>query len=196
MFIYFIENKFNGKIYVGKATNPNKRWTTHKSVARGGKNRYPEKFFAIHAAIAKYGSDNFIFISSEYYPTNEALNEAEKYWILYLKESGLSLYNETLGGDGASPGMKFSEEHKQKISEARKGYKATDEARANMSKARKLEFAGIKNNKAKIIESSVKEIRLLYATGKYTHRTLAKMFNLTHATIGKIIRYDLWPHIA
>jgi group I intron endonuclease len=185
----------NGKIYVGKTVEPGIRWTTHKSIAKGGKDKYPEKYFAIHAAISKYGSDNFIFNVAEYYHNNDSLNEAEKYWIANLKEHGVLLYNETSGGDGATPGIKFTEEHKRKISEARMGYKASIEARANMSKARKYEFAGIKNNKAKINEVIVKEIRLLYATGNYTHRVLAKMFNLTHATVGKIIRYELWSHI-
>lgn len=194
--LYFIENKVNGKIYVGKTVEPNKRWATHKSVARGGKDKYPDKFFAVHAAMAKYGTDNFVFNLAEYHPTDETLCESEKYWISYLKEQGIGLYNETPGGDGIAPGTKFTDEHKRRISMARQGYKATIESRSNMSKARKLEFAGEKNNKAKVNESIVKEIRELYATGKYSHRALAKMFNLTHATIGKIIRKELWPHVS
>jgi len=193
-FIYVLRLT-GGKFYVGKTINPQTRWISHKIVARGGKDKYPEKNFAIHAALAKYGFQNFSFNLIEYHSTNESANEAEKYWISYLKESGMILYNETLGGDGASPGIKFTEEHKNKISQAHIGRKATPEARANMSKSKKFKFAGVKNNKAKINEFIVKEIRSLYGTGKYTHRQLATLFNLTHSTIGKIIRYELWPHI-
>lgn len=180
---------------MGKSVNPSKRWRTHKTVAKYGKEKYPNKHFAIHTAINKYGIDKFIFTVSEHYPTNDSLNEAEKYWISYLRSQRIKLYNETDGGDGTSPGTKFTETHKRNISLAKIGKKASLDARQSMSKARKLEFAGEKNNKAKINESSVIEIRTLYRTGRYTHRTLAKMFDLTHATIGKIIRQELWPHV-
>jgi group I intron endonuclease len=195
MFVYSIENKLNGKIYIGKTINYTKRWITHKSVAKGGKAKYPEKYFALHTAITKYGSNNFEFNLIEHCADNISANESEKYWISYLKEFGIKLYNETLGGDGATPGIKFTEEHKKKISESRKGYKASIESRINMSKARKLEFAGEKNNKAKMTEATVREIKSLYKTGKYTHRSLGKLFGLTHGTIGKIISGKLWPHI-
>ena len=195
IFIYFIENKINGKIYVGKTTDPISRWKTHKSVSRQGKQKYPNKYFVVHAAMAKYGVDNFTFTVAEYYPDNISANEAEKYWIAYLKDFGILLYNATPGGDGMAPGTVFSESHRKNISLAKTGKKASLEARQNMSMARKLEFAGEKNNKAKIDIISVRELRSLYATGKYTHRGLAKMFNLTHATVGKIIRGELWVHI-
>lgn len=45
IFIYFIENKINGKIYVGKTTDPISRWKTHKSVSRQGKQKYPNKYY-------------------------------------------------------------------------------------------------------------------------------------------------------
>jgi group I intron endonuclease len=195
MFVYSIENKLNGKIYIGKTINSTKRWITHKSVAKGGKTKYPEKYFALHAAMTKYGVDSFEFNLIEYCADNLLANEAEKYWISYLKEFGIKLYNETLGGDGATPGIKFTEEHKKKISDSRKGFKASLETKLNMSKARKLEFAGEKNNKAKMTEFTVREIKSLYKTGKYTHRSLGKLFGLTHGTIGKIISGKLWSHI-
>lgn len=195
IFIYFIENRINGKIYVGKAVKPTKRWTTHKTIARGGKEKYTNKYYAIHAAISKYGVSNFIFSVSEYYSTDDEVNEAEKYWISYLKQSGVSLYNETEGGDGMSFGMKLTEEQRNKISKSKLGKKATDEAKKNMSAARKFEFAGEKNNKAKLTEEKVKELRNLYSSGGYTHRSIAKLFNITVGTATKIINLQLWSHI-
>jgi group I intron endonuclease len=193
--IYFIENRLNGKIYVGKAIDPKKRWRTHRCVANKGKEKYPNKYFAVHAAISKYGSDNFSFVIIERCRNNHEANQAERDWISCLKGLGVLLYNETEGGDGSSPGVKFTEEHKKRISVAKLGKKASPEARMNMSKARKLEFAGEKNNKVKINEDTVRLIRCMYATGQHTHRQLASMFGLTHATIGKIVRRELWAHI-
>jgi group I intron endonuclease len=194
-FIYFIENKITDKIYVGKTIDPNRRWIVHKNIAKGGKAKQPNKFSAIHAAIVKYGVDNFMFNVAECYPTNDAACEAEKYWISYLRNCGLSLYNETDGGDGVSPGTIFTEQRRRNISLSKLGKKASPEARLNMSRARKLEFAGEKNNKSKITEDAVKKLRELYSSGEYTYRGLAKIFNLTHATVGKIITYKLWPHV-
>lgn len=185
----------NGKIYVGKTINPSRRWTVHKNVAKSGKIARPEEFSAIHAAIAKYGVDNFIFNVAECYPTNDFANEAEKYWISYLRGCGIKLYNATDGGDGTSPGTVFSEQRRKNISLSKLGKKASNMARQNMSAARKLEFAGEKNNKAKVTQNIVIELRQLYSSGQYTHRDLATKFKITHATVGKIIRHELWPHV-
>lgn len=40
-------------MYVGKTTDPGMRWRTHKSVAKQGKEKYPNKYSVIHSAISK-----------------------------------------------------------------------------------------------------------------------------------------------
>lgn len=63
------------------------------------------------------------------------LNEKEIYWIKYFKEQGCKLTNTTLGGEGIL-GYKHTNETKEKISEAskkRKGTKASEEAKQNIS---------------------------------------------------------------
>jgi group I intron endonuclease len=194
-FIYFIQNRLNGKIYVGKTVSPKTRWGAHKNISKQGKEKCPGKFFAIHASIKKYGADNFVFDIIENHSTNEEANEAEIFWISYLTNLGVSLYNETKGGDGATPGVKFTEEHKKNISISKTGVKASVETRLNMSRARKFEFAGEKNNKAKITEKIVKEIRYLYGLGNYTYAQLGIIYGLSRANVGKIIRYELWAHV-
>lgn len=53
--VYSIENKSNGKIYIGKATDPEARWRSHISVSKK-----PSKYQRyIHRAIAKSGVQNF-----------------------------------------------------------------------------------------------------------------------------------------
>jgi len=48
---------------------------------------------------------------------------------------------------------------------------------------------------SKLTEAEVVAIRTLYATGEYTYRGLAKMFNVNATTISLIVRYKIWTHI-
>lgn len=47
-----------------------------------------------------------------------------------------------------------------------------------------------------LTETSVREIRRLYATGAYTHEQLAEQFGATREAIGLITRGKNWKHIA
>lgn len=190
-FIYFIINKINGKIYVGKTNRPQNRWQEHLRTASDKSNN---GFSVIHSAILKYGKDSFEFIISEHYSSSAEVNQAEKYWISFLRESGIVLYNQTDGGDGLA-GLKFTDEHRQRISNSSKGKIFGPVARMKMSAAKKFIFAGSKNVKAKLTDEQIIRIRELYRSGKYSHRELGKIFGVKHSTIGKIIRRELWPHI-
>lgn len=112
-YIYLITNLKNNKFYVGKSNHPSIRWGDHKKVALGGKKKYPTDFFAIHAALSKYGIDNFKFeIIDELYSEKEAYY-AETRWILLLCSNLKKLgYNCNLGGEG---GVKPNEEIRQKL---------------------------------------------------------------------------------
>ena len=43
-------------------------------------------------------------------------------------------------------------------------------------------------DRRKLTLEQVEEIKKLYATGKYSHRKLGEMYNITHATIGYMLR--------
>lgn len=89
-YIYKIENKINGKVYIGKSKEPNKRITQH--MLSVGKKRH--KFYD---AIKHYGWENFLF---EIIDSSETgINELETYYISKYDsiENG---YNYTLGGNG------------------------------------------------------------------------------------------------
>ena len=101
--IYKIENLINGKIYVGKSVNIEKRFKTHINDSFN-KNK-PEYHHLIHKAIRKYKVENFSFDIVEECDENE-LNSREMYWIhvydccvLDGKDKG---YNMTRGGEGSS----------------------------------------------------------------------------------------------
>ena len=93
--IYIIENKDNGKRYVGKTTlsDPYRRWSQHKYNAKGQWND-----MVIGRAINKYGADNFTFYVIETCDDND-VDEREAYWIEKFN-TYYDGYNSTLGGEG------------------------------------------------------------------------------------------------
>jgi group I intron endonuclease len=150
-YIYIIYNKLNEKLYVGKTNNLHNRWRDHKKVARGGKEKYGRNFRAIHAAIQKYGIDNFIFVDILNFYNEQEVYDAEIFCIdffnTYDKKFG---YNETKGGEGLlsgpnhpSYGTHPTDETRKKLSAARKdkkptlGIKHSDETKAKWSAQRK-----------------------------------------------------------
>ena len=86
--IYKIQNKLNGKIYIGQSKHIYQRWKQHKSCQK------PNAILTI--AFQKYGIDNFSFEIIEECNQKD-LDEKEKYWIKYYNsyEDG---YNLTRGG--------------------------------------------------------------------------------------------------
>lgn len=108
MGIYKIENKVNGKVYVGQSVNIELRWGNHKSELKH--NNHNNKY--LQRAWNKYGSENFEFTVLEECELRE-LNSKEIFWIEYF-DSYNSGYNATLGGEGT---QMISENTIQKIYE-------------------------------------------------------------------------------
>lgn len=129
--IYIIQNKLNNKLYVGKTSNLDRRRKEHIKVALGGKDKYGRNFRAVHAAITKYGKDNFNFFSIEKFSDEIEAYEAEAFWIEYFQSHRKNIgYNETMGGYGFLSGINHplygthpTEETRKKLSDARKGKK-------------------------------------------------------------------------
>ena len=113
--IYKIENKINGKIYIGQSNNIQRRFQEHQT--KGTSSRIP-----VDIAIQKYGKDNFTYTVIEE-TTIDKLNQAEEFWIDYFNsiETG---YNCSKGGEQQSIGenngkAKLTE---QDVIEIRKAY--------------------------------------------------------------------------
>ena len=91
--IYKIENKTDGKIYIGQTqTTLKSRIAKHKEIVE-------TSTCHIHRAIKKYGWDNFTVEVVEDCIPNEQLNDREIYWIEYYN-SFKEGYNMNLGGNG------------------------------------------------------------------------------------------------
>ena len=124
MFVYQIVNKINNKKYIGITSKSIEiRFNQHKKQLDCG----------IANAIKKYGENNFYIEQIDECDTWDDLLVKEKFWIERLNPE----YNRTKGGEGLlgynhteetkqkisikNKGRIFSEEHKKKISEGKKG---------------------------------------------------------------------------
>lgn len=108
--IYKITNKINGKVYIGQTITPlNQRMSKHYSRANTEENPT-----GLHAAMKKYGRDNFdVEIVCEC--STEELDDKERYYIEFY-DSYNSGYNLTRGGqDGIGSRILFD---KEKVIEA------------------------------------------------------------------------------
>lgn len=54
---------------------------------------------------------------------------------------------------------------------------------------------GESNHFAKLTASAVRKIRRMYATGRYSYRTLGKRFGVTYENIGHIVKRATWAHV-
>jgi group I intron endonuclease len=117
--IYQVTNAINGKRYIGYNSNYNerKRFNEHFQAAKRGST------LPLHAAIRKYGKENFSLNVLEMGENEEyGLKIAEPMYILWLKPE----YNICAGGEG-TPGKVWSEESKKKSSITQRGRKLTEE---------------------------------------------------------------------
>lgn len=110
--IYLIENKINGKKYIGQSINIYRRFREHCFPSN-------KNHSYIDNAIHKHGKENFIFKIIEELPKNKKLlNSREKYWIKYYNTFKDNYhYNLTSGGDS----FELLDESLKKISDAHKG---------------------------------------------------------------------------
>lgn len=141
--VYKIENKTNGKVYIGVTNNFKRRMNEHRNCSKN------EKYsnIAIYRAIKKYGWDGFYKIILEENETIEECFNSEQYYIdMYNSLNSKYGYNMTIGGIGGKThdvsgsknpmfGRHLTEEHKLKMSNSLKGKKKPKCHGENVSKA-------------------------------------------------------------
>lgn len=140
-YIYVFQNLLNNKVYIGKTNNPEIRYKRHLNIVKNGKSIGKKKFNLIHAAILKYGIDNFSFQTIDEFEDEKECLESEKFWIEFFRsdvnrfgnECG---YNLTAGGDGQSGNHKPKHTFlsKAKISEAQLGKKKGPQSKDHLLK--------------------------------------------------------------
>jgi len=107
MFIYKIENLINGKIYIGKTNNFNRRKTEH--FPKNSKHKNKNKI--LYNAIEKHGKENFQMSVIE---ETENWQEREKFWIKKLNCREPFGYNMTEGGENP-PLLSGEKAHSSKL---------------------------------------------------------------------------------
>jgi predicted GIY-YIG superfamily endonuclease len=124
--IYVVKNIITSQIiYVGKTSNPSKRWGRHKTHKSG--------------RLLKYMSENGGHLSFELTPviwfdTEEMAFEAEAYFIQICLEQQIPLINQDRGGIGTISGRKASKETREKLSEMQKKRYLDPEFKEKISK--------------------------------------------------------------
>jgi len=127
--VYTIENSISHTVYIGITTRkPYQRWSHHLWLLRSGKhyNGY------LQNAWNKYGESAFAFSVLEEYDSQTALDEAEQFYIGYLRSLGCQLYNQKSGGGF---GGAISAEARAKIGAAHRGKPKSATTRQRMSEA-------------------------------------------------------------
>jgi predicted GIY-YIG superfamily endonuclease len=137
--VYIATNKVNAKQYVGITKDIKRRWRQHAS-ANGSAP-------AFHAAIQKYGPENFVFSHVCDAFDFECACEIEKMFIQQHNTQSPNGYNLTHGGDGVG-GRPMSDEGKNVRRTASLAFSSslTKEQRSNLfghSKGKKLTFEHI-----------------------------------------------------
>lgn len=135
--IYQIRHTASGKVYVGSAIDPRKRWTEHRRTLRIGKHhsRYLQR------AWDKYGKDSFVFEIIEPVLFVEDLLVREQYWIDTLRSNDPFRGYNIASIAGSMLGTKRTNEERAKISERSKAQFADPVQRLLMSERAKAQFA-------------------------------------------------------
>jgi len=126
--IYAIINIIDDKCYVGQASDRDFRWREHRKSLRGF---YHHSLF-LQRAWVKHGESNFIFVVLEKLDSPDKLNAREVHWGKLLNPE----YNVAPLG-GSMKGYKHTEEARINMSKAHKGHKHSPETLALMSEQRK-----------------------------------------------------------
>jgi len=123
--IYLLTCLISGKQYIGQTWDYDERMARYRrSECRGQP--------ALHAAIRKYGWENFTcVIIAQGIQTQPALDATERAFIRLLDTLAPNGYNLMSGGKGG----KHNAETKAKIGDAHRGKSVSDETRAKMSAA-------------------------------------------------------------
>lgn len=129
MIIYKIENKINGKVYIGQTVKKvDQRISEHL-----------QNNSIIGNALRKYGLQSFVITIIDIATTKEVLDEKEIYWIKTLNCKIPNGYNLTDGGRGIV-GYTLTEEVRKKMSESAKNKIVSKETREKLSKIFKNRF--------------------------------------------------------
>ena len=207
--IYKIKNIVNNKIYIGSSFDIKKRWRDHNWYLKNEIHHNPH----LQSSWKKYGSTNFIFEVVEECSVDDILDRERHYINEYDVLDNRHGYNmndpkhgflgrkhsagtkkllsiRKLGDKNPSFG-KFGKDH------PKYGIKLSQESRNRISES-KIGTLGAKGEKSPnsiLTNEKVIEIRNLYESKTHTQRKLAKIFNVSQASINKVVNRISWTEV-
>ena len=193
--IYGIKNKINGKIYVGKSIQIEKRMARHKRIL------FNNEHFNKHLqnSFNKYGCDEFEFFVIEQ-TSPEHLIDREQHWVDHFL-NGEGVYNKMLDVR-ICPGDSFlncthSIDTKEKMSFAKKGkYLGENNPSYRIKWTPEKRKKCISNNSGtKLTEFDVLEIVKLLKSNSIKDEDIAKQYNVSRSVITRIANGTRWSHI-
>lgn len=193
--IYRIRNIRTDGFYIGSTINGSGRWKAHRSEL----NRGIHKNIHLQRAWIKYGSDAFLWeILEECEP--EQLVEREQ-WLLDCCVGTPNCYNilrfayapgrnriwtmkERARAAENGTGKIFTNERRVALSRSKMGHAVSDATKATLRSAMKNADC----RRDKFSDDQKREMRELFATGRYTQKYLADLFNCSPTHFGRIVR--------
>ena len=170
MHVYVITNRADGRLYVGKANNPERRWIAHQTVAKH-RAKTP-----LHVAMRDLGPEAFRFEVVETCRSEACALEAERLWILRLKSDDPAVgYNLTSGGQGLTG---CSEDTRRKMAAAKRG-------KAHSPEFAEKRAAGIRANGKKA--AVVRRVLELHTQG-LNQPEIAKAVGRTQARVNQLLK--------
>jgi len=204
--IYIIVNKINNKIYIGSSTNISKRWRDHKWYLNHNKHHNSH----LQLSWNKYTITAFEFFIVEECKLDDLLTK-EKEYILYYnsfdKNFGYNIndpkeihINKNLNKDTKIPsnqktGDKNPMYGKKGNLHPKFNYKLSEESKNKISISRKGIFTCEKHPMSKLKSDDIINIRKLFTVENFTQTKIAKIYNVTQATISSIILGKTWLNI-
>lgn len=132
--IYCIQNKVNGKRYIGStaAMGFRRRWNVHRQALRMNKHHSPR----LQSSWNKYGAESFDWMILQLCSPEECLREEQKWIDKFDSANSEHGYNINSKAD-SSLGTKRSEETKARIGAMKIGFKHSVETKDRMSKVKR-----------------------------------------------------------
>jgi predicted XRE-type DNA-binding protein len=200
LIVYVLTNKIDHKQYVGQT-----RWTPALRVAGLlWRARHMPAECPIGTALHEFGRVNFTSHIIASGLTSDEADYLERYLIRTLGTLAPNGYNLSPGGQRnrvmpESTRAKLSRrpvtvEWRERISRACKGRKLSPDRLAKFLSYRQelTPSPGEKNGRAVLTWDLVREIRALYATGKFSQAELANRVGVKQVAISRIIRHTSW----
>lgn len=128
--VYMIRNNQNGRVYVGRAVNIQKRWTQHRHHLRAGTHHNKP----LQNAWNKYGESAFAFTPlAPNIDCEDELCRLEQHYIDLHKCTDREYGYNLSPSARSNRGTKYTDESRARMSQAQKGRTFTDEARAQIA---------------------------------------------------------------